>query len=143
MPVRILVVEHNPANLDLMGCLLKMFGYTLLAAAEAGSGLATARRERPDLIVCDTQLPGISAYEFARQIRADPDLGCIPLVALTPFAVVRNRGKALEAGFDAYVFKPIDPDTFVEEVAALLPPGQSPGSPLPAVPASSRVWWKA
>jgi two-component system cell cycle response regulator len=143
MPARILVIENNPANRELMGCLLKMFGYTLLVASEAAAGLAAARRVRPDLIICDTELPGISGYEFARQIRTDPYLGDIPLVALTAFAVVGDRGKALEAGFDTYLFKPIDPDTFVEEVAALLPPGQALASPLPAAAAFSGVRWKA
>jgi CheY-like chemotaxis protein len=142
-PARILVIDDHAGHLDLILGLLKMFGFVSLAAAEAESGLETARHEQPDLIVCSIQLPGISGYEFARRIKADPNLGSLPLMAMGAFAVARDRGKALKAGFNTYVSKPIDPDMFLEELAALLPPGQPRTPALTAGPAYFRAWWKA
>ena len=140
MSANILVIDDNPAIVDLLGCLLKMFGYTLLPAGEAESGLEKARLEKPDLIVCDIQLPGINGYEFARQIKADPDLRSIPLLALTSYSAARDRDRALKAGFKSVIQKPIDPDKLLEEVAAFIPPNPPPAS-LPATSATPGFWW--
>ncbi len=124
MPTRILVIEDNPANLELMSYLLKSFGYVPLAAHDGEEGLAAVRREKPDLIVCDIQLPGLDGHAVARKIKSEADLSAIPLVAVTAFAMVGDREKVLASGFDGYLSKPIEPETFVENVEAFLRPDQ-------------------
>lgn len=124
MSVCMLIIEDHPANLKLMVYLLKAFGYTLLTAEDGEEGLAMARRELPDLIVCDVQLPGLNGYEIAQRLKSDPALRTIPLIAVTALAMVGDRDKVMAAGFDGYICKPIKPRTFVEEVEAFLLPGQ-------------------
>ena len=121
MGARILVIEDNAANLELATYLLSAFGHTPLTAADGEQGLAAARREKPDLIVCDVQLPGMDGYEVLKRLRAEPELACIPVVAVTSFAMVGDRNRALAAGFDGYVAKPIDPETFVSELEPFFP----------------------
>ena len=113
---RILVIEDNPHNLELMTYLLEAFGHSPLVASDGGAGLAAARRELPALIVCDVHLPGIDGYQVARQLKDDLELRRIPLVAVTALAMVGDRDRLLAAGFDGYIAKPIDPEHFVEEV---------------------------
>jgi len=120
MPARILVIEDNPTNLDLMTYLLAAFGHTTLTALNGEAGLQAAQRERPDLIICDIQLPGLDGYEVARWLKSHPDLRTIPLVAVTALAMVGDRDKVLAAGFDGYIAKPIDPQTFVVQVERFL-----------------------
>src|SRR5713226_9002683 len=123
MPARILIIEDNQANLDLMSYLLKAFGHTLLTAADGEAGLDSARRERPDLIICDVQLPGTDGYGVARQLKSEAALRAIPLVAVTALAMVGDRERLLTSGFDGYLAKPIDPERFVQQVDTFLPPG--------------------
>lgn len=119
---RILVIEDNPENLELMTYLLRAFGHTPLTAADGAEGLAAAARERPDLILCDLHLPGVDGYQVARRLQDDPDLGRIPRVAVTASAMVGDRARGLAAGFHGYIEKPIDPESFVAEIEAFLPP---------------------
>jgi len=120
MAARILVIEDNPANLDLMTYLLTAFGHTPLTAHDGEEGLQAAQRELPDLIICDMQLPTLDGYEVARWLKSHPDLRAIPLVAVTALAMVGDRDKVLAAGFDGYIAKPIDPETFVGQVERFL-----------------------
>lgn len=122
MPARILVIEDNPANLELMQYLLQAFGYVTLSASDGVEGLATARREHPDLIVCDIQLPKLDGFGVVRQIKVESALSRIPLVAVSALAMVGDRDKILTAGFDGYIAKPIAPETFVSQVAGFLRP---------------------
>ncbi len=122
MAAGILIIEDNPANLELMEYLLTAHGYTVLTARDGEEGLEAARRERPDLILCDIQLPGIDGYEVARRIKASSALRDIPLVAVTAFAMVGDRDKVLAAEFDGYLSKPIAPETFVQQVENFLRP---------------------
>jgi CheY-like chemotaxis protein len=124
MPARILIIEDNPANLELMSYLLTAFGHVALGAKDGEEGLATARGSAPDLILCDLQLPGMDGHAVVREIKADPALRAIPLVAVTAFAMVGDRDKVLASGFDGYVAKPIDPETFVAHVETFVPPDQ-------------------
>src|SRR5919109_568893 len=124
MAARILVIEDNPTNLDLMTYLLASFGHTPLTANDGEAGLEAAQRELPDLIICDVQLPGVDGYEVARWLKSHPRLQTIPLVAVTALAMVGDRDKVLGAGFDGYIAKPIDPQTFVGQVEQLLQPDQ-------------------
>lgn len=124
----ILVIEDNATNLELMTYLLQAFGHTPLSAGDGETGLEIARREIPDLIICDVQMPGIDGYEVARRLKSDPALRAIPLVAVTALAMVGDRDKVLAAGFDGYIAKPIDPETFVRQAEAFLQPGQRAAS---------------
>jgi two-component system cell cycle response regulator len=117
---RVLVVEDNPASLDLMVYLLKAFGHTPLSARDGIEGIAAARRERPDLILCDIQLPGADGVEVCRQLKQDPGLEKIPLVAITAYAMVGDRERMLGEGFNGYLSKPINPETFIADMAPYL-----------------------
>jgi two-component system cell cycle response regulator len=130
MPARILVIEDNAANLDLITYLLEAFGHITYSAEDGESGLKMIRHELPDLILCDLQLPGISGYEVANQVKGHPALKQIPLVAVTAYAMVGDRDAILAAGFDGYIPKPILPETFLKQVEAFLPTSKrSSGSP--------------
>jgi len=109
LTARVLLIEDNAANMELMTYLLQAFGHATLAARDGKEGLEIAQREDPDLIVCDIQLPVMNGYEVARRIKADPALRNIPLVAVTAYAMVDDRRKTLAAGFDGYLTKPIAP----------------------------------
>lgn len=118
----ILVIEDNPDNLELMTYLLRAFGHTVTAAQDGAEGLsAVAADTPPDVIVCDVHLPKVDGYEVARQLKADPRLQRIPLLAVTALAMVGDRDKVLAAGFDGYLAKPIDPQVFVRQVEGYLP----------------------
>jgi CheY-like chemotaxis protein len=118
---RILVIEDNPTNLELMGYLLQAFGHTVLTAPDGEEGLEMVRREIPDLVVCDVQIPKFDGYEVATQMKNHPAFRKIPLIAVTALAMVGDRDKMLTAGFDGYISKPINPETFVREVEAFMP----------------------
>jgi two-component system cell cycle response regulator len=116
--IRILVVEDNPENLELMTYLLHAFGHLTFCATDGEDGVLVARRERPDLILCDIDMPKLDGYGVARELKGDPMLRRTPLIAVTALAMVGDREKVLSAGFDGYIGKPIDPTTFVREVEA-------------------------
>lgn len=118
---RIVVIEDNPANMELMVYLLQAFGHQPVPAVDGIDGLETVARERPDLVLCDIQLPRLDGREVARRLKQDPALGTIPLVAVTALAMLGDRARMLEAGFDGYLSKPIDPQRFVGQVEAFLP----------------------
>lgn len=120
---RILVIEDNADNLDLMVYLLEAFGHTVITAVDGAGGLAAAPREMPELVLCDLHLPGIDGYEVCRRLKADPALRRIPLLAVTASAMAGDRDRGLEIGFDGYIAKPIDPERFVTEVEAFLSAG--------------------
>jgi two-component system, cell cycle response regulator len=124
LPARILIVEDNPTNLELMSYLLTAFGHTTLAAYDGEEGLEVARRGTPDLIVCDVQLPRLDGYAVARRLKSDAAMRAIPLVAVTALAMVGDRDRVLAAGFDGYIAKPIAPETFVSQVEVFLTPEQ-------------------
>ena len=120
MPARILVIEDDLASRELMTYLLQAFGHTLQCAGDGAEGLEAIGREGPDLVICDVHLPKIDGYEVARQLKWHPTWRTIPLVAVTASAMAHDRNKALAAGFDGYLTKPIDPETFVQQIEAFL-----------------------
>jgi two-component system, cell cycle response regulator len=130
---RILIIEDNPANLELMSYLLTAFGHTTLAATDGEQGLALARSEAPDLVVCDIQLPKLDGYEVVRQLKSNPELRAIPIVAVTAFAMVGDRDRVMQAGFDGYIAKPIVPETFVSQVETFLGPQRRAAVQLPTI----------
>lgn len=129
MCARILIVEDNPDNLELMTYLLRAFGHTTFAAEDGRHGLEIAGREQPDLIICDIQLPLLDGYEVARQLKKDARLQSIPLVAVTALAMVGDRDRVLAAGFDGYVTKPIAPELFVAQLEEYLRSRRTARSP--------------
>ncbi len=131
MSARILVIEDNAANLELMRYLLHAFGHEPLAAQDGAGGLARAGAEAPALILCDVQMPGMDGYAVLRAIRSDARLASIPVVAVTALAMVGDRDKAIAAGFDGYIAKPIDPVKFVGEVESFLPAALRAARPTP------------
>jgi two-component system cell cycle response regulator len=116
MGARILIVEDTPHNLQLMTYLLETHGHAVVAAVTGEQGIDMARASRPDLVVMDLQLTGIDGYEALKALRLMPELDAVPVVAVTSFAMVGDRDRALDAGFDHYMTKPIDPETFTEEI---------------------------
>ena len=123
---RVLVVEDQAENLDLMVYLLTAFGHETLVAHDGAEGVAVATRERPDLVVMDLQMPVLDGYGAAARLREDPELSAIPLVAVTAYAMVGDRARIMAAGFDGYLTKPIDPTGFVRELERYLIPS-APG----------------
>ena len=123
MAARVLIIEDNKANLELVEYLLKASGYTTLTARDGEEGVAAARKEHPDLIICDLQMPIMDGYEVLRELKKDPLLRSIPVVAVTALSMPGDRNNVLTAGFDGYLSKPIDPETFVRTVEGFLPPG--------------------
>ncbi len=117
---RILIIEDNPANLDLMSYVLCAFGHVVHAAVDGQAGLEAMRRERPDLVICDVQIPILDGFEVAKRAKGDAELRHIPLVAVTALAMVGDREKVLAAGFDGYLAKPIEPESFASSVARYL-----------------------
>jgi len=117
---RILVVEDNPMNLELVRDILTAQGYEVLEAADGATGVAIARLERPALILMDLQLPQLDGLEATRQIRCDPRLAHIPIVAVTAHAMKGDDEKARAAGCDGFVTKPIQVREFAATVAAFL-----------------------
>jgi CheY-like chemotaxis protein len=122
MGARILVVEDTPHSLQLMTYLLQAHTHTVIPAGTGEHGIELAHTPpAPDLVVMDLQLPGIDGYQTLAALRASPDSAAVPVIAVTSFAMVGDRDRALNAGFDHYLTKPIDPETFTEEINNLLP----------------------
>lgn len=118
---KILVIEDNEQNRILMRQILKYQGYEVLEAADGAAGLAMAREHMPDLVLLDLQMPVMGGFAVIRELRKTPELSKLKVMAVTSFAMKGDREKALEAGFDEYVTKPIDTRKFVEIVKTILP----------------------
>jgi two-component system, cell cycle response regulator DivK len=116
MKRNILIIEDNEQNLYLLAFLLEKHGYRIETARDGQSGVDTAVRTRPDLILLDIQLPVMDGYAVARLLRAYPELSQTPIVAVTSYAMLGDREKALESGCTGYIEKPINPDTFVAQI---------------------------
>jgi CheY-like chemotaxis protein len=122
MSTRVLVIEDNASSLELMMYLLASFGHMPLRARDGEEGIKVARRERPDLILCDVQLTAMDGHEVCRQLKSDPVLHSIPIVALTAYAMVGDREKMLAEGFDGYLSKPVNPEHLMDQLAKFLNP---------------------
>jgi len=117
----ILYIEDNEVNRRLVQDLLRVTSYKLLEAIDGESGMALARKERPDLILMDVQLPKISGIEATRTLRGEPATAKTPIIAITSFALAGDEQKALEAGATAYMAKPYSPRDLLELIRRLLP----------------------
>ena len=120
MNKRILLIEDNPQNRYLAAFLLEARGWQMIHAEDGPSGVALAGQVNPALILLDIQLPGMDGYAVARALRLDATLAKVPIVAVTSYAMQGDRERCLQAGCNGYIEKPIDPDTFAQEVERYL-----------------------
>jgi two-component system cell cycle response regulator DivK len=123
----ILVVDDNATNVKLLTFLLQGRGYEVRAAADAERALATLSEFRPRLILMDIQLPGIDGLTLTRQLRADPAMRDVLIVAVTAYAMTGDAERAREAGCDGFISKPIDTRAFPAQVASYLARGREVG----------------
>lgn len=118
---KILIIEDNPENMQLIVYLLVAFGHITLEAGDGQAGLDLLTHEMPHLILCDIQMPVIDGYEVLKRLKLDPKLSAIPVVAITSYAMVGDQDKILAYGFDGYLSKPINPETFIKDIEKFLP----------------------
>jgi two-component system cell cycle response regulator DivK len=121
MTKRILIVEDQEDNRAILRDLLASVGYEFIEAVNGAEGVAAAERERPDLILMDIQLPLLDGYQATRQIRQNPALREIPIIAVTSYALSGDETKALAAGCNAYVTKPYSPRQLLARIREYLP----------------------
>jgi CheY-like chemotaxis protein len=105
---KVLIVDDNATNLKLVRYVVEAAGYEVTTAIDAESALAALARAKPDVILMDVQLPGVDGLELTRRIKANPETAGVAIIAVTAYAMKGDREKALEAGCDDYVTKPID-----------------------------------
>lgn len=133
---RVLVVEDNEVNLELMRYLLLAYRHEVLVARDGEEGLRLLREQRPEVVVCDIEMPRLDGPGLARAARADPATAGVPLLAVTSNAMVGDRARFMQAGFSDYLAKPIDPTRFVAWLETHLPAG-APTQPPHAHPTLS------
>jgi CheY-like chemotaxis protein len=117
---KILLVEDIPANLALATKLLRAAEFDVLTANTAAAGIALARVQGPDLVLLDLGLPDMDGWQALKELRAHQGTANLRVVAFTAHAMVGDRARVLEAGFDGYLTKPIDFATFADRVGDLL-----------------------
>jgi two-component system cell cycle response regulator DivK len=124
MPGKILLVEDNEMNRDMLSRRLQRKGYEVLIAIDGEQGVAMARAERPDLILMDMSLPILDGWEATRVIKADPSISAVPVIALTAHAMAGDQEKCIAAGCDDYDTKPVELTRLLSKIEGLL---QRPG----------------
>lgn len=117
----VVIIEDNEQNLYLMRFLLEKSGFAVKEARDGHQGLALAKETNPDLILLDIQLPDLDGYAVAQKLRQQEGQRETPIIVVTSYAMVGDREKALAAGATGYIEKPINPDTFVEQLRAHVP----------------------
>ncbi len=117
---KILLIEDNQMNRDMLSRRLTRKGYEVVNAVDGEQGMAMARSEAPDLILMDMSLPVLDGWEATRQLKSAPATQAIPVIALTAHAMAGDREKAVEAGCDDYDIKPIEMPRLLEKIEALL-----------------------
>jgi CheY-like chemotaxis protein len=117
---KILLVEDNEMNQDMLTRRLERRGYQVVLAADGEQGIAMASSERPDLILMDMSLPVVDGWDATRRIKSDPTTSSIPVIALTAHAMSGDRERAMQAGCDDYDTKPIELPRLLGKVEALL-----------------------
>jgi two-component system cell cycle response regulator DivK len=123
---KILLVEDNEMNRDMLSRRLERRGYQVLIALDGEQGVAKAQSEAPDLILMDMTLPVLDGWEAARRLKGAPETQAIPIIALTAHAMVGDREKAIEAGCDDYDTKPVEFQRLLEKISAILGKGTAP-----------------
>ena len=122
MSKRILVVEDQEDNRQILRDLFARTDYEIVEAENGVEALAAVARQRPDLILMDIQLPSLDGYETTRRLKADPNMRSIPIIAVTSYALSGDEAKGREAGCDGYVSKPYSPRQLLAKVREFLPP---------------------
>ncbi|MDQ3582311.1 MAG: response regulator [Pseudomonadota bacterium] len=123
---KILLVEDNEMNRDMLGRRLQRRGYEVLTAVDGAEGVAKAQADAPDLILMDMSLPVMDGWEATRRLKAAPETQAIPIIGLTAHAMSGDREKVMEAGADDYDIKPIEIDRLLEKIQSLLSKGTAP-----------------
>lgn len=118
---KILLVEDNEMNRDMLSRRLVRRGYEIVMALDGEQGVAMAQTEKPDLILMDMSLPVVDGWEATRRVKADDTTKTIPVIALTAHAMSDDREKAMQAGCDEYDTKPIDLERLLGKIQTLLP----------------------
>ncbi|KRT55572.1 response regulator [endosymbiont of Ridgeia piscesae] len=126
MEARILVIEDNEQNLYMETFLLEKHGYEVVGARDGREGLELASRIEPALIVLDIQLPAMDGHEVARRLKQQPETHDIPIVAVTSYAMNKDREQILASGCEGYIEKPINPASFASELERYLPASAAP-----------------
>ena len=121
MSKRILVVEDQEDNRQILRDLLASADYTMDEAENGQEAIEAVARQRPDLILMDIQLPIMDGYEATRRIKGNPDTKNIPIIVVTSYALSGDEGKAREAGCDAYVTKPYSPRALLAKIREYIP----------------------
>ena len=124
---KLLVVEDNEMNRDMLSRRLRSRGYEVIVAVDGKDGLLQARSGKPDLILMDMSLPVLDGWEVTKRIKSTSETSSIPVIALTAHAMAGDKEKALEAGCDDYDTKPIDLPRLLEKIRSLL--NTQPASP--------------
>jgi two-component system, cell cycle response regulator DivK len=120
---RILLVEDNEMNRDMLSRRLQRRGFEVLIAADGAQGLALAGAESPDIILMDMSLPVLDGWEATRRLKATPDIASIPVIGLTAHAMATDRDKCFEAGCDDYDTKPVELSRLLDKIERLLGTG--------------------
>jgi CheY-like chemotaxis protein len=120
---RVLVVEDNERNLKLVRDVLRFAGYEVVEARSGEQGVELAEADPPDLVLMDLQLPGMDGTQALRALRRSPRTGAVPVVAVTALAMKEDRDRAVQAGFDGYLEKPISVTALPEQVRGFLDQG--------------------
>jgi len=126
--VKILLVEDNEMNRDMLSRRLERKGYHITIAVDGGQGLEMARTINPDLILMDMSLPVIDGWEATRQLKSADNTKCIPIIGLTAHAMAGDREKCIEAGCDDYDTKPVELPRLLEKIEGLLAKKNSPST---------------
>jgi len=124
---RILLVEDNDMNRDMLSRRLARKGYEVLVAVDGATGIAMAHDEKPDLILMDMSLPVIDGWEASRRLKGAPETNGIPIIALTAHALATDRDKAFEAGCNDYDTKPVELPRLLEKIDQQLNPADNAG----------------
>ena len=117
---KILIVDDNEKNRYLISFILEKNGFEVVTATDGFEGVEAARKQRVDLVIMDIKMPKMDGYEATREIRKLEDYQSVQIIALTSYAMAEDKKKALEAGCDGYIAKPINPETFMDEIRKYL-----------------------
>ena len=117
---KILIIEDNEQNMYLCSFILISNSHDIVQATSGLAGVEMAKTSFPDLIILDIQLPEMDGYAVARELKKDPATCRIPIVAVTSYAMAGDRDRALAAGCEGYIEKPINPETFIQEISSHL-----------------------
>lgn len=118
--IRILIVEDNEMNQEILETRLGFRGYATLVASNGEDGVALAQKERPDIILMDMSLPVLDGWEATRRLKADPETAVIPIIALTAHALAEDLDRCLAAGCDSYETKPVNFNKLLDKIQTLV-----------------------